>query len=135
MQTFLPYADFQQSAQAIDRARLGKQRLEVLQLLNALTRHGGWSRHPAAKMWRGYENALVEYGLVICDEWLRRGYQDNCRSKIGSYFRGGPITYPPWLGQVEFHLSHRSNLVRKNPEFYVPKFGPLLSIPYVWPVK
>ncbi|HET9348893.1 MAG TPA: pyrimidine dimer DNA glycosylase/endonuclease V, partial [Arthrobacter sp.] len=31
MQTFLPFPDFQQSAAALDRARLGKQRVEALQ--------------------------------------------------------------------------------------------------------
>ena len=34
MQTFLPYADFAQSAKVLDMKRLGKQRVEVLQLLN-----------------------------------------------------------------------------------------------------
>lgn len=33
MQTFLPYYDFAKSAACLDRSRLGKQRLETLQLL------------------------------------------------------------------------------------------------------
>jgi len=36
MQTFLPFPDFQQSAAVLDRARLGKQRVEALQTLRAL---------------------------------------------------------------------------------------------------
>ena len=30
---------------------------------------------------------------------------------------------PPWLGNADFHLSHQSALVRKDPEFYRPLFG------------
>ena len=33
MQTFLPFPDFQQSAAVLDRVRLGKQRVEALQIL------------------------------------------------------------------------------------------------------
>ena len=36
MQTFLPYASFEESAKVLDRQRLGKQRVECLQIFNAL---------------------------------------------------------------------------------------------------
>ena len=36
MQTFLPYPDFTQSAKTLDYRRLGKQRVEAWQILNAL---------------------------------------------------------------------------------------------------
>ncbi|MDQ1681515.1 MAG: hypothetical protein QOH99_56, partial [Frankiaceae bacterium] len=35
MQTFLPYADFGASARVLDDRRLGKQRVETLQILRA----------------------------------------------------------------------------------------------------
>ena len=28
------------------------------------------------------------------------------------------ITYPYWLGEEQFHLSHRANLLRKNNDYY-----------------
>lgn len=37
MQTFLPYADFAESASVLDQKRLGKQRVETLQIFQALT--------------------------------------------------------------------------------------------------
>jgi hypothetical protein len=40
LQTFLPYPDFAASAQALDQRRLGKQRVEALQVLRALTTPG-----------------------------------------------------------------------------------------------
>jgi hypothetical protein len=140
MQTFLPYSDYVQSARVLDRQRLGKQRVETLQLLKANlvpSASRGWVNHPAAKMWRGYELNLISYGVAMCDEWLRRGYRDTCRDKILSYadlaaYRG----VPPWLGDAALHASHRANLLRKDPDFY-GQYGwsENPDDPYVWPVN
>lgn len=137
MQTFLPYSDFRASARALDRARLGKQRVEALQLLQALQRgYGGWTSHPAAKMWKGHESSLTEYGLTICEEWIARGYKDTCYDKISEVFKSSFIqsSPPEWLGYPAFHLSHQSNLIRKMPEHY-GKLWPEVpnDLPYVWP--
>lgn len=137
MQTFLPYGDFAVSAATLDRARLGKQRLEVLQLLKAIANGGGWANHPAAKMWRGYENSLVYYGAAICNEWIRRGYRDSCFDKIVAFYDEClPLIDPPWLGRPNFHAAHRSNLLRKSPEWY-GKFGwtEPHDLPYIWPTN
>jgi hypothetical protein len=41
---------------------------------------------------------------------------------------------PPWLGDEALHLSHRSALFRKDPDFYRPLFGEVpADLPYVWP--
>ena len=108
MQTFLPYPSFAESASVLDRARLGKQRVENLQILQVLTgnrlvsslRVGGraiplpadqwhleirtakgWSHHPAVRMWNGHLQALLSYQDAICAEWTRRGYRDTCAEK------------------------------------------------------
>lgn len=134
MQTFLPYYDFARSAESLDRQRLGKQRVEVLQILKALQGSGGWSNHPATRMWSDYTSALVTYGVAVCDEWIHRGYKDTCREKILAFADPGGAV-PPWIGDYDFHLAHRSNLVRKNPEHYLPIFGDTPSdLPYVWPI-
>jgi hypothetical protein len=136
MQTFLPYPHFAESAKVLDYRRLGKQRVEVLQLLKALQGGGGWSNHPAAKMWRGYEDALVYYGTVMCREWLNRGYKDTCLDKIQSFATKSVITEPPWLGDSDFHAAHRSNLLRKDPVHY-GQFGwtEPNDLPYIWPIS
>ncbi len=87
MQTFLPYADFGSSARVLDPKRLGKQRVEAIQVLRALTVPGyGWRHHPAAAMWAGYEEALVTYGLDVCAVWCATGRGRHlCRDA-----RGGP---------------------------------------------
>lgn len=132
MQTFLPYKCFVESAKVLDNKRLGKQRVEVLQLLQ-----GSWSNHPASKMWRGYTNCLVAYGLTICHEWLDRGFKDTCFEKIKAFYRfSESLNHPAWLGNKEFHLSHQSNLLRKDFEHYSKFFpGVPVHLAYIWPTN
>jgi hypothetical protein len=137
MQAFLPYPDFQQSVACLDYRRLGKQRIEVLQMLRALRGETkGYANHSATRMWRENINALVLYGLAVCDEWKKRGYKDTRHEIIASYFRENENSDMPfWFGDEKLHASHRSNLLRKNASFY-GQYGWTEpdDIPYVWPV-
>lgn len=151
MQTFLPYADFRASADVLDPRRLGKQRVEAIQVLRALTVPGyGWRHHPAAAMWAGYEEALTRYGFAVCDAWCATGRQDTCRvtlrddllrtTGLGAVRTQQELAdddaLPPCLGDVDFHLSHQSALVRKDPEHYRPHFPDVpADLPYVWPAS
>lgn len=138
MQTFLPFPSYAQSASALDRQRLGKQRVECLQILRALTNPDyGWQTHTAVRMWRGYECALRRYAFAICDEWTARGYADTCREKIAAMdlpAASAPFLFPHWLGNPALHASHKSNLIRKLPSHYAPLFpGVTPDLPYYWP--
>lgn len=135
MQTFLPYPDYAKSARCLDRQRLGKQRVEVLQLLRAILVPGsGWANHPACRMWAGHEQSLRSYGMAICDEWFRRGYRDTCKIKMAYLVLPIHDRVPAWMGDAAFHASHRSNLLRKDPVHY-GRFGwtEPNDLPYVWP--
>ena len=137
MQTFLPHSDFVKSARVLDRKRLGKQRLEVIQILSTLSGAStGWSNHPAVRMWYGNERSLSLYGLVVCDEWIARGYVDNCRTRIQLFYHryAAQTSVPHWLGDRDFHRSHQSNLLRKLPSHY-RQYWPDVpnNLPYVWP--
>lgn len=138
MQTFLPFPDFEASAKVLDRQRLGKQRVETLQIVHALSgTSSGWRNHPAVRMWRGYELALIKYGLVICAEWVGRGYKDSVTEKLMAYTSGrvSSVPMPPWHGHEPFHVSHQSNLLRKDFHHYKDHFpGVTPDLPYVWPV-
>lgn len=130
MQTFLPYASFELSAAALDWKRLGKQRVEAKQILNALSgKSQGWVNHPATRMWRGYEPALRAYLRTCILEWISRGYQNTMELPPLE-----PYAVPPWFGDPAFHASHRSNLLRKDFEYY-SKHGwqEPADLPYVWP--
>ena len=137
--TFLPWPDEIKTAKSLDNKRLGKQRVEALQILRAnlgLTK--GWRNHPAAVMWRGHEGALIEYTVAMCDEWVARGYVDNVRAQVYELFRVHKITTrsyekPWWWGKQKFHRSHKSNLKRKDPDHY--RFNVPDDLPYQWPTQ
>ena len=149
MQTFLPCPGFTDSALVLDAKRLGKQRVETIQVLRALTVSGyGWRHHPAAAMWAGYEEALVRYGLDVCAVWCGLGRADTCATTLVTDLAAGTGLasvrtrdelesageLPPWLGDTAFHQSHRSALVRKDPAHYRPLFPEVPDdLPYVWP--
>jgi len=154
MQTFLPELSFTLSASRLDDKRLGKQRVEAMQILQAnLGLTPAWRNHPACKMWRGYNESLLTYGMIICKEWRRRGFSDyvlngfeeirNNQLGLSPYLSNPhePLYYssedgcvhPHWLNE-EFVKAHRSNLIRKMPEHYL-KFWPTVpsNLPYIWP--
>ena len=133
MQTFLPYPDFKKSFECLDSKRLGKQRVETHQILNVLSgQSNGWKNHPAVKMWIGYQNCLIEYFNLSVSEWVKRGYKNTYEFK--SFIETESFEDPYWLGLDEFHSSHRSNLLRKDPTHY-EQFGwtEPNNLPYVWP--
>jgi hypothetical protein len=150
VQTFLPYADFERSARALDAKRLGKQRVEAIQVVRALTVAGyGWANHPAALMWKGHEEALGRYGIVCCQVWTELGFGDTCAATIATDLAAAGVTtirsqaelgearaLPPWLEDEDLLRSHRSALVRKDPGHYRPQFPDVPDdLPYVWPVR
>lgn len=190
MQTFLPYENFEESAWALDTRRLGKQRVETYQIMQALfgvkmhtseiiftgehrevqlgddgddyrtvvepvtkkvdipkaqwsiekVDKPGWHNHPATTMWRGHEWSLLKYQKACCEDWMENhGFEDTCFEKtLWLYFQcyngANDLGDPPWLGDEEFHISHQSNLIRKDPEYYSKQFpGIPDDLPYIWP--
>lgn len=135
MQTFLPYSNFIKTAKCLDYRRLGKQRVEAWQIYQAIINSNyGWQNHPIVNMWRGFEQALLRYGMAICEEWKTRNYEDNIlKLFVGNYDINKDMGNPIWLGNKQFHASHRSNLLRKDKEYY-RKFNwkEPENLPYVW---
>lgn len=95
-----------------------------------------WYNHPITQMWKGFELALLNYGRIICLEWKKRGYKDSMYWKFLRellFYGVEEIKYPSWLGNEKFHASMRSNLLRKNKEWY-SQFGwkEKENLPYYW---
>jgi hypothetical protein len=158
VQTFLPefsgqafYTTIDKSLQCLDDRRLGKQRVEAFQILCALgdpwaleerKRRGllkplgsGWKNHPAVLQWKGKETALGLYMGAAIDEWVKRKFQNTMRKRsVRGEYVGFPDCCPRWFYDKAYHDSHKSNLLRKDPEFYgrygwdVPS-----DLPYIWP--
>lgn len=131
----------------MDRQRLGKQRVEayqILELLAGVSTNLTFRNHPVVWMWKDSELVLMQYALTMCAEWRSRGFIDNMGEQIanlvqdalyqGIWFPGKNSREPWWLKHPGLHLSHRSNLIRKDPKFY-QQYWPDVSpgLPYVWP--
>jgi hypothetical protein len=86
--------------------------------------------------------------LAMVRVWRERGFADTTETLIGEFAPevvGVPQSelaaaglLPSWVGDKELHLSHRSNLMAKDPDFYRPRFSELFGpepddLPYVWP--
>jgi hypothetical protein len=174
MQTFLPYLNFEQALNTLDYRRLGKQRVEGLQLWllnNKLNPTGeftswlegyaerrekpelleprtGWINHPVAVMWRGYEDLLAIYTNTSIKVWIDRGYNSTMETlptnsvhevmNAGLSFDSLGVKIPNWLTKQPFAnsmvLSHRSNLLRKDPEWYGQfRWKAPRDLPYIYP--
>ncbi len=137
MQTFLPYADFEQTAKCLDEGRLGKQRLEAAQALGVLhelawdpvdqkyrqSRGSAWmTTHPTIAMWRGYSGVLFLYAQTVCREWRARGRHDDILPRLSATYGwltvSGAIPTPPWMADPRLHASHRAVLMAKEPLYY-----------------
>ncbi len=140
MQTFLPYPDFTDSAACLDLRRLGKQRVEAMQILHCILgiASEGWQHHPAVRMWQAYPQALCSYGIAVTEEWRSRGCHDSAWTEFTRILDTFPDwtddCWPYWFGDPAFHAAHRSNLLRKSPEHY-GNFGwtEPTDLPYLWP--
>jgi hypothetical protein len=127
MQTFVPFADFNESAGVLDNKRLNKQLLEgrqIYQILVSGRRTGAWVNHPAVKMWRNYDMSLFAYLEAIKDECVNRGIatKKNWDAILdihnNNWNRGSNIVMPPWWDDNRVHESHRNNLYVKDSDYY-----------------
>jgi hypothetical protein len=90
----------------------------------------------------------VGYGLAMVRVWRERGFADSTETLIAEFAPevvgrsqaelAAEGLLPSWVGDEALHLSHRSNLLAKEPDFYRPRFterfGPEPDdLPYVWP--
>lgn len=145
MQVFLPYKDPAKTAQCLDNKRLGKQRLECLQILfvgyNIM---GYWEipnyifSHPTYELWKTNLDWLLTFYLsAIMREWqIIRGFNnEKCwraymyiNEKINWSYKipwEYPIEWhkylPPFI-KMDFCKKHQQLLLKKDYEYYKEKF-------------
>lgn len=149
MQTFLPFADYLQSAKLLDKRRCWKQVVEASQIINVLSGDKkGWRNHPAVQMWRDYENSLDVYYNTFYDYCVSHHKIKAVKLQPRPLHLYAP--YPEFIGSRAFHQSHINNLARKaiaelnigRPELYDNMVAAGLNPneqdvngEYVWPVK
>jgi hypothetical protein len=155
MQTFLPYPNFEKSLLILDTKRLLKQRVESSQILTIIDPHfykywthrkqnpvsKAWKNHPAVLMWTGskenptmYSDALAlyyNYSIAIAEY---KGYPPSEKLPYIK-LKKSIVCLPPWFGDDDFHRSHKSNLLRKDYEYY-SQFEGFENVPdnldYIW---
>lgn len=180
MQTFLICSDFTENAKVLDNKRLGKQRVECLQILfilyakkmgcvyikanndnqnektivslsnkiytncienasktkNGIPKKIGHLNHPIIEMWNGYEKCLFDYMQGIIKEWTARGYKDttlNKASAIIEKINDKEAKYPEWIKDEKLHNSHKSNLLKKDKQYYSKfNWGIEDNLEYIW---
>lgn len=134
MQVFRPYMDWWMSARVLDDRRLGKQRVEVKQVMMAilrrmgLIRNGrrGWLNHPIVLMYysdgRPYLRDLIGYFNACVEEWRRRGMRSSISLSDIEHLilgvvsaEGHPLTH---VHEVEY----RRVLILKDPGHYLRAF-------------
>lgn len=134
MQVFLPYPDFYQSSSCLDGKRLGNQIYrECKTVVN-----GGWKYHPVSIIWKDHKYALCEYALIGLKVLRERGrfyphWVEWFKNKQDEFLDTG---LPSIVGNKHFHDSHKSNLLRRDKQFYGKyNWDVLDNLPYVWHVN
>jgi len=138
LQTFLISSDFYKTAKVLHPKHLGNQYyFEGMILLT-----GGWSHHPASKMWRNNLYTFTSYLLALQYELSLRGkWYGKTAVKLRKIRKSLKDNgYPDWINEKRLYKSHRSNLLRKDKEkdwnWYV-KFNWTEpdDLKYWWPIK
>lgn len=140
MQSFITSSCLLTCSKNLDNKRLGKQRLEGVQMLNAMNNphNRGWKNHPCTEMWRPYQESLKFYINCIIEEWIFRGFKNTMQ-----FFPQYSEQMPDWFHWQSLQRSHKASLLRKNPHFYknifikniddYEKLVPYLWTGYLWP--
>lgn len=146
MITWMTRMSFFDSAQDLEVNQLTLQFLEAESLFNELVfgeanPDCGSAPTPLIGMWRGYEGALAGYAVACASALVAHGVHCGVRAlEIATTVRelrmaGDPTPFeqPPWIMDVDFLTSHRSNLMRRWPTAYsFPRIAK--DMPYLWPI-
>lgn len=139
MMLWLPHENFRDCARAMDSRTLTIQRFDAWRLLNMLTKGVpvGMKRNPTIRMWQEYPTWVAGYGMAICLEWELRSEKSSEITKLfEEYLDVADLTdtYPRWLGDSLLHSSHRSNMIKLDPDHYMKLWpGVIEGMPLAWP--
>ena len=114
MQVFMPYPDYNATAQCLDDRRLFKQSLECKQIMSAiLGLSTGWKNHCITRLWGKFHESLNEYWWEINMELANRG-----KKFIPCFSEYKTVEKPFFIGQEYYHSAYRSHLLNKDEKFY-----------------
>lgn len=148
--TYVPMADAVEVAEILNNVDIGHVASTVHSLLKEMHAETPCylRDHPYYKMWVGHAPALAAYGLAMCDEIRKRDrFETRDAREVFEAVEEGirqhleyataadyTLTYPQWWGDVELHLAHQSELVRRYPGHYMKYFPDIpMTIAPFWP--
>lgn len=133
MYTFLPYADFDETARTLLERDLEQQIMHTVIALDCLHEKdaetvAAWSKHPLMNMWRGYEVQLALYGQAMVTQAQIRGMDvDNYSKRLDWHYDTATfpddfkMEKPPWFDDPDkmrwVERSSRSLLVRRDSRY------------------
>lgn len=145
--TFVVADTPEECARLLDKLRLGKQRVEGMQIIDVLTslengikvKNNAYVNHTATKMWSGYIPALKYYVNCMIREWIKRG----CVNTMTIYDDEEVSDVMPWWFKTKYlQMSHQMALLKKEYEYYesiftftVYEMRDYFLRGYVWPSK
>jgi len=133
--TFILDQDLVASFKLLDDRRLGKQRVEAHQIINAIEgKSKGWTSHPITKGWSKHVDALKVYFNLCVMEWEGRGRNNSM--PLYDVPMDGSVVFPWWVVNLPVIYSHQASLLRKEPSFYSELLFPpeeYKSVGYLWP--
>lgn len=139
MMIWLPFENFEECARSMDSRTLTIQRFDAWRLLHML-QHGvpaGMGQNATLRMWRDYPTWVAAYGMAICLEWEKTSDRPSELTQLfRDYLDVIDVTedYPRWLGDSMLHMSHRSNMIKLDPDRYMKLWpGVIEGMPLMWP--
>lgn len=158
--TFITSESLEECAKNLDNLRLGKQRVECIQLISFIENkdNKGFRNHPILIMWSNNVDALKVYCNFMIREWIKRGFTNTIElydldeSKIVFYkniyneetklteiikpeIKDDSIVFPIWFNWKPLILSHQSSLLKKNFDYYSKIFicnEEFFNFGYIW---
>jgi hypothetical protein len=109
---FIPYHSFKKCAICLDIPELKAAQIAVLRILNYLKQHV--ERQETAEIWRGYNQALIRYGIYVAEEYVQRGGSGKVLDYLKTLVVRGPWTKPNWVYDGHTLDNNRKHLLRRG---------------------
>lgn len=144
--TWFTRFSFDRTAQDLETTTLGYQIHQAYEAFKFLTGREENSEldenSPVLRMWEGHEFALGIYGMSMGDQFTR--IRRNVDTLFFDFYHDiqsmkkedENFVYekPPWFNDADVCRSHRSNLMRRQPENYKTTWPKTpVNMPYLWP--
>lgn len=114
----------------------------ILQLVEQRPAPSAENEWLPSQMWVGFEYALCLHGLMLATELVSQRHlavdevPGAYLSKIGTELENIGSTnrsMPPWVGDLDVHRSHRSQLIAQTPDYTEKWPATPVAMPILWP--